>query len=106
MAMPMTLPCGLVVKNAEEISSIFSVGNPSRITARELELTLLASRLHQELAARVLHGFDGVEHEVHKPLLQVHAVGHDFGQVGCKFLAHCHRNASRESETGREVQNL
>jgi hypothetical protein len=36
----------------------------------------------------------------------VHAVGHDFGQVGCKFLAHCHRNASRESETGREVQNL
>jgi hypothetical protein len=50
MAMPMTLP-GLVVKNAEAISSIFSVGNPSRITARELELTLLASRLHQELAA-------------------------------------------------------
>src|SRR6266478_7610511 len=35
MANPMPLPCGLVVKNAEKIRSIFSVGNPTPVSLTE-----------------------------------------------------------------------
>src|SRR6266852_1791234 len=35
MANPMPLPCGLVVKNAEKISSIFSIGNPTPVALTE-----------------------------------------------------------------------
>src|SRR6202140_612662 len=60
----------------------------ARVTDRELELTVLQLRLHRKLSAGVLHGFDGVEHEVHEHLLQLDTIGHDFGQVGRKFCAH------------------
>jgi len=69
------------------------VNIPSRqpracITDREQELTILQLRLHRELSARILHGFDGVEHEVHEDLLQLHTVRYDFGQCGREFGAH------------------
>src|SRR5580704_16959044 len=60
----------------------------ARVTDRELELTVLQFRLHRKLSAGVLHGFDGVEHEVHEHLLQLDTISHDFGQVGRKFCAH------------------
>src|SRR5216684_8820922 len=46
----------------------------ARVTDRELELTVLQLRLHRKLSARFLHGLDGVEHEVHENLLQLHTV--------------------------------
>jgi hypothetical protein len=39
-----------------------------------------------ESSARVLHGFDGVEYQVHEHLLQWHTVRYDFGQFGGKVL--------------------
>src|SRR6266849_8012614 len=35
MANPMPLPCGLVLQNAEKISSIFSIGNPTPVSLTE-----------------------------------------------------------------------
>src|ERR1700690_1864094 len=39
------------------------------VTDGEEQLTILQLRHHCKLSARVLHGFDGVEHEVHEYLL-------------------------------------
>src|SRR5580700_9472725 len=44
------------------------------VTDRELELTVLQLRLHRKLSAGVLHGFDGVENQVHEHLLQLHTI--------------------------------
>src|SRR5882672_27477 len=44
------------------------------VTDRELELTVLQFRLNRKLSAGVLHGFDGIEHQVHEHLLQLHTV--------------------------------
>src|SRR5208282_5986905 len=64
----------------------------ARVTYRELELTVLQFRLHRKLSAGVLHGFDGVEHEVHEHLLQLHTVDADFGHFGGgKLRAHGYR---------------
>src|SRR6266481_9261567 len=60
------------------------------VTDRELELTVLQLRLHRKLSALLPHGFDGVEHQVHEHLLQLHLIRHDFGQLG-KFGAHGNR---------------
>ena len=48
-------------------------------------------RLHCNLSALDLHGFDGIEHEVHEHLLQLHTLGPDFGQFGREFGAHGNR---------------
>src|SRR6266404_7127989 len=61
------------------------------VTDRELEVTVLEFRLHRKLSACVLHGFDGVEHEVHEHLLQLHTVYHDFREFGAKVRAHGNR---------------
>src|SRR3984957_6050055 len=56
----------------------------SGVTDRELELTVLEFRLHRKASSRVFHGFDGIEHEVHEHLLQLHAVYHDFREFDGK----------------------
>jgi hypothetical protein len=40
-------------------------------------LTVLQLRLNSKLTARVFHGLDGVEHEVHEDLLQLHTIRRD-----------------------------
>src|SRR5437588_12101459 len=60
----------------------------TRITDRELELTVLQFRLHRKLSAGVLHGFDAVKHEVHEHLLELDTVYHYFGQLGGKVCTH------------------
>src|SRR5271156_5797547 len=55
------------------------------IADREQPLTILPLRLHRKLSALVPHGFDGIEHEVHEDLLQLHAVCLHYGQFGSKF---------------------
>src|ERR1700693_1622874 len=57
----------------------------SRVTDRELELTVLQFRLHRKLSSLAPHRFDGIEYEVHEDLLQLHAVCRDFGKFGGKF---------------------
>jgi len=63
----------------------------ARVADQELELTVLQFRLHRKLSARVCHRFDGLKHEVHEHLLQLHAIHHDFGQVGGEFRARRNR---------------
>src|SRR6266566_4058017 len=60
----------------------------TRITDRELELTVLQFRLHRKLSAGVAHGFDAVKHEVHEHLLELDTVYHYFGQLGGKVCTH------------------
>ena len=39
-------------------------------------------------SARFIHSFDGIEHEVHEHLLQLHAVGLDSWEFAGEFRAH------------------
>src|SRR6266853_3287431 len=63
----------------------------ARVTDRELELTVLQLRLDCKVTAGVHHGFDGVKHEVHEHLLQLHTVYHDSREFGAKVRAHGNR---------------
>ena len=72
----------------EDLIHLVSWKSHARVTDRLQQLRILQLSLHRELSARVLHGFDGVEHEVHENLLQLHTVRHNFGHFGREFGPH------------------
>ena len=65
-----------------------------RVTNRELELTVLQLRFNRKFSARVLHGLNPIDHEVHEHLLQLDTICHDFGQFGGEFRVHGNRVSS------------
>src|SRR5579863_9595023 len=75
----------------KDLIDLFRWQPHSRVSDRKLELSVLQFRLHRKLSALVPHSFDGVEHEIHEYLLQLHRVCHGFGQFGGKFRTHGNR---------------
>src|SRR5713101_1105071 len=45
-----------------------------RVTDRELELTVLQLRFNRKFSARILHGLNPIDDEVHAHLLQLHTI--------------------------------
>src|ERR1700722_8384116 len=75
-------------KRRKDLVSTATWQSRTGVADRELELAVLQLRFHCKLSACVIHGFDGVKHQVHEHLLQLHPVSRDFWEVGGKFRAH------------------
>jgi len=82
-----------------------SIKNPIRFFGRQAHAsvadrdqdwtTLSHFGLDRKFTSRVLHGLDGVEHEVHQHLLELHSVSCDFGKIRREFRAHRDRIPGR-----------
>ena len=72
---PKPVPCGFVVKNASKMRSASSRANRRPYRHRNEELIMLDPlRCDNQFAARLSHGLDAVEHEVHQNLLELDAI--------------------------------
>jgi hypothetical protein len=70
----------------EDLVSVRGQANAS-IAHRDQYFTVGVTRRNGQLAARVLHRVNGVQHQVHEDLLQLNTICRDVGNIDAELVA-------------------